>query len=123
MAGAFVVDSMAGFGLGATAQNLKGAIEGESFEIEEMYPVYQNTAKFQQESGAQTSFHYALSAERIHRAMYEAAEKSVLAGRDIDLGPVRICEKCGYTVEGEIPEKCPVCGAGRDMFRTFAWNR
>ncbi|MDN5345605.1 MAG: hypothetical protein PWQ73_102, partial [Petrotoga sp.] len=30
-----------------------------------------------------------------------------------------ICDVCGYTVEGEAPEKCPVCGAPRSKFVEF----
>jgi rubrerythrin len=26
------------------------------------------------------------------------------------------CTNCGYHVEGELPEKCPDCGEGREMF-------
>ena len=26
------------------------------------------------------------------------------------------CTNCGYRVEGELPEKCPDCGADREMF-------
>ena len=27
-----------------------------------------------------------------------------------------VCSICGYTVEGEAPERCPVCGAGKEAF-------
>ncbi len=27
-----------------------------------------------------------------------------------------VCKVCGYTAEGEAPEKCPVCGAGKEAF-------
>ena len=27
-----------------------------------------------------------------------------------------VCSVCGYTVEGEAPEKCPVCGAVKEVF-------
>ena len=104
----------------STAENLEGAIEGETFEIHEMYPAYLETAKQQKERGAQLSFHYALAAEKIHAEMYAKAKESVEAGTDIELGPMEICEVCGYTAEGEIPEKCPICAAKRDRFRTFA---
>ena len=36
-------------GVGATADNLKTAFEGESFEIDEMYPAYQEIAKAPEE--------------------------------------------------------------------------
>ena len=27
-----------------------------------------------------------------------------------------VCSVCGYTVEGEAPDKCPICGAVKDVF-------
>jgi len=118
-AGAFLVASGAGFGLGTTSENLQGAIEGEEFEINEMYPVYLNAAQLQKEKGAERSFHYALEAEKIHAAMYREAKQAVDGGKDLELGPVQICDNCGYTHEGEAPDKCPVCGVAKDRFKTF----
>jgi len=118
--GPYLVASMAGFGQGSTSQNLEGAIEGETFEIEEMYPAYLETAKSQKERGAVLSFHYALSAEKTHAEMYQRAKDAVDEGRDLELGPVQVCEVCGWTAEGEIPDKCPICAATREKFRKFA---
>jgi len=28
-----------------------------------------------------------------------------------------VCSVCGYTAEGEAPEKCPICGATKDKFK------
>src|SRR5674476_1357003 len=53
--GGFVANSMAAFGPGDSKKNLKLAIAGETFEIEEMYPAYIEVAKFQGEKGAQRS--------------------------------------------------------------------
>lgn len=117
--GGFLVASMAEFGLGSTSENLKGAIDGENFEIKEMYPVYNQSAEFQGEKEAQRSFHYALSAERVHAAMYEQAKQAVDGGKDVQLGPVQICSVCGYTAEGDVPDKCPICGATKEVFKTF----
>jgi len=118
--GDFLVPAMAGFGLGTTSDNLAGAIAGENFETEEMYPAYIEVAKTQQEKGAQRSFHFAVSAEAIHAAMYQKAKQAVDDGRDAELGRIQVCEVCGYTVEGEIPDRCPICGAKKDKFQTFA---
>lgn len=118
-AGGHSVTSGGGFGIGTTSDNLQGAINGELHEINEMYPVYLEAAKFQSEKGAECSFHWALSAERIHAAMYQEAKQAVDGGRDLELGPVQICDVCGYTTEGDIPDKCPICGALRTKFSTF----
>ncbi len=118
--GAFPVTAMAGFGLSATSQNLAGAIEGELFEVHEMYPAYRQVAQAQEEKGADRSFQYALLAEAQHAALYQKAKASVDSGKDVALGPVQVCRVCGYTVEGEAPERCPVCNVAKDKFAAFA---
>jgi rubrerythrin len=111
--------SMAVFGLAGTSQNLQGGIDGETFEIEEMYPAYLETARLQGEKSAQLSFHYAVSAEKVHAAMFREAKAAVDAGGDINLGTVYICPVCGWTHEGDPPGACPICGAKRDTFLRF----
>ena len=101
------------------AGNLQTCIDGENFEVNEMYPVYHNAAEFQDEAGAVRSTHYALEAEKIHEAMYRAAKETVEKDGDPTLDTVHICPVCGYTVEGEAPEFCPVCGAKRELFKAF----
>ena len=86
-----------------------------------MYPTYLETAKYQKESNAQLSFHYALSAEKIHAAMFSKAKETIdKTSKDINLGPVGVCTVCGWTHEGDLPDKCPICGATRDRARVFA---
>lgn len=76
---------------GETADNLQGAINGELFEVTQMYPVYLNTAEFQNEPGAQRSFHAALEVEKIHAKLFQQAQDSVKAGHDIELEHIYIC--------------------------------
>jgi rubrerythrin len=102
-----------------TPANLGVAIAGESFEVAEMYPVYNVDAKFQGEKEAEKSTHYALEAEKIHAEMYSKARESALAGKDIQLKEVYICPVCGYTHEGRPDDHCPVCGVKKEMFRKF----
>ena len=117
--GGFVANSMAAFGLGDSEKNLKLAIAGETYEIEEMYPTYIEVAKFQGENGAQRSFEWSYGTEKMHKMLYEKALKSVNSGKDIDLGPIQVCEICGYTLEGEAPDICPICSALKDKFTAF----
>ena len=106
--------------LEGSADNLQTCIEGEGFEVQEMYPVYNNTAVFQGEDGAARSTHFALEAEKIHEVMYTEAKKVVEGGNDLSIGAVHICPICGYTIEGDdVPDHCPVCGAKRETFKTF----
>jgi rubrerythrin len=119
-AGAFSVLAGGGFGVGTTSKNLEGAIGGESFEIAEMYPAYIAVAEMQGEKAALRPMNYAIEAEKIHAEMYKKAKQAVDSGKDVQLGPIQICDVCGYTHEGNVPDKCPVCGALRKRFKTFA---
>ncbi|MFC1594736.1 rubrerythrin family protein [Candidatus Omnitrophota bacterium] len=106
-------------GIGKTAENLAAALGGENFEVDEMYPVYNSDAKLQGEKEAEKSTHYALEAEKIHAKMYTKAKDTAEKDKDIDLGDVYICPVCGYTVEKEAPEFCPVCGVKEALFKKF----
>jgi rubrerythrin len=117
--GGFAANSMGAFGPGDTLKNLGLSIAGETFEIEEMYPAYMQIAEFQDEKGAFRSFEWSYKTEKMHKAMFENAKRAVETKKDIELGPVRICEVCGYTLEGDAPDTCPVCGAGKDEFVAF----
>lgn len=102
--------------LGTTSPNLQMAIDGETFEVEEMYPAYTQVAKLQGEKGAVQSCSWALEAEKVHAGLYQKAKQAVDSGSDIELGDVHICSVCGWTVEGEAPDRCPLCGAPRAKF-------
>ncbi len=106
-------------GVGDSVANLGVAIDGETFEVEEMYPAYHAVAQLQDERGAMRSTHYALEAERIHAGMYEKGRAVVKGGEDVALGEVHICSVCGYTGEGGAPDSCPVCRAPKEKFVTY----
>jgi len=105
--------------VGSSLDNLQTAIDGENFEVEEMYPAYDAVAKLQEEKGAIRSVHYAIEAEKIHAAMYTEVRQAVKEGKDADLGDVYICPVCGYTAEGEAPNTCPICGVSKAKFVKF----
>ncbi|WP_176714128.1 rubrerythrin family protein [Orenia metallireducens] len=117
--GDFLVASGAGFGIGSTSENLEGAIAGENFEVEQMYPSYYLVAKDQDEKDALKSFHYALEAEKTHSKLYSEARDSVENDADYDLEYVSVCTVCGHTVKDDTPDKCPICGASKDDFEEF----
>lgn len=117
--GGSVTVAMAAFGTRNTSQDLQAAIEGENFEIKEMYPAYKTVAEFQEEKSAETSFTWALEAEKIHAGLYQKAKQAVDRGKDMDLDSVQICQVCGYTMEGDPPEKCPICKSLKDKFKSF----
>ncbi|HHW01739.1 MAG TPA: rubrerythrin family protein [Thermoanaerobacterales bacterium] len=105
--------------LNGTADNLQVAINGENFEVDEMYPAYDAVAKLQDEKTAEKSIHYAIEAEKIHASLYDEAKKMAQNDSDISGEEIYICPVCGYTVKGAAPDKCPVCGVSKDKFAKF----
>ena len=118
--GGFVANSMGAFGPGDTKKNIALAIAGEEFEINEMYPAYIEVAKFQNEKTAQQTFEWAYGTEKMHKMLFEKARQAVASGVDVDMGSIQVCEKCGYTLEGDAPDKCPLCGVTKEKFIEFA---
>lgn len=106
-------------GSNLTIDNLDIAIEGENYEVQEMYPAYKAVAELQDEKKVVKSMHYALEAEKIHSALYSEAKDSVKGGSDLDLGEIHICPVCGHTVVGKAPDRCPICGIQGDKFKRF----
>ncbi len=113
------VVSAAGFGLGPTAENLGVAIAGEEFEVDEMYPAYKATAELQTEKGPLRSFDWAWQAEKTHAEMFNTARVAVQGGSDLSLGVVNVCGNCGHTLEGDAPDRCPICNAKRELYCAF----
>ena len=91
--------SMALFGNQNTSMDLKNGIDGEMFEVNEMYPSYMELAKIQEEPAAEITFRY--------------------ENMDLELEQMGVCDVCGYTVEGEPPERCPICNAKKERFVLF----
>jgi rubrerythrin len=102
-----------------TEGNLDTGIDGETFEVDEMYPAYLSTAMLQKEKGAEMAINYALAAEKIHAAYYKQAKDSVQGEKDMTIEEVYVCPVCGFTHIGTAPEKCPVCNAPKNKFHKF----
>ncbi len=103
-------------GVKSTVENVKDAIAGEHYEFTTMYPEFLEEAKKEGNKRAERSFDLANQVEVIHHELYSKALVAAEAGKDLDVVKMFVCEVCGYTVEGEAPEVCPICGAVHDKF-------
>ena len=101
-------------GINSTTENLKEAIAGETFEFKEMYPGMIATAEAEAEKAALRSFTYANEVEKIHAELYQKALDSLENPSDVDC--YYVCGVCGYTIENEAPDTCPVCKAKKQAF-------
>ena len=64
-------------GIGKTAENLQEGINGETYEVEEMYPAFRAVAELQGERSATRAHEWALEAEKVHAGLYEQAKDAV----------------------------------------------
>ncbi len=104
-------------GIKSTKENLEAAIGGENHEFTEMYPEFIKTANTEGEKKAADSFDLANKVEKIHHGLFQKALKSLEVKESPADKPFFVCQVCGNTIEGEAPEKCPVCGSPRRMFK------
>jgi len=56
---------------------------------------------------------------KVHAELYRQAKEALSQGKDLEIGPIYVCPVCGFTMEGEAPEKCPVCNTPREKFSEF----
>jgi len=101
-------------GVGDTATNLEEAIGGETHEFTDMYPGFIEEADKEGNSAASMSFKNANAVEEIHAGLYQKALDNLGNNEET---VYYVCQVCGNTVEGEAPEKCPICGAPKKMFK------
>jgi rubrerythrin len=101
-------------GVGSTADNLKAAVAGETFEFTTMYPPMLERATAVGHK-AKRMFGLALEAEAVHAKLYQQALEAVAEGNDLATD-FFLCPVCGYIELGKAPEACPVCGAKGERF-------
>ncbi len=101
-------------GIKVTEENLKAAIQGETYEFESMYPPMIDDAMAEGKDEAKKSFFWANEVEKIHARLYKEALDNLGSNKEVDY---YVCGLCGNTVEGAAPEKCSICGASKQMFK------
>ena len=101
-------------GIKSTVENLKEAISGETHEFKSMYPAMIANAKEEGNKVAERSFAFANAVEEVHAGLYQKALEQLDNPSDVDC--YYVCSVCGYTIENEAPETCPICGAKSKAF-------
>lgn len=104
-------------GIKSTKDNLETAIGGEHYEFTKMYPSFIEQAKAENNKAAEIGFTWANKVEKVHHNLYQKALQALEAGQKLKDEPYFVCQACGYTVVGEAPEQCPICGAPRNRFK------
>jgi rubrerythrin len=106
-------------GIGDTIANLKEAIEGEHYEVTEMYPDFAREAKEEGNKEAAILFNTIAKVEEHHRDRYKRILEMILNGTVYKREePIKWkCAVCGYISTGnEPPRECPCCKHAREYF-------
>lgn len=105
------------FSVNTTAENLKEAIEGESYEFNTMYPNFIKDANAAGNYMAQISLTYAYKVEQKHRDFYIEALKALEADTDNTLATVYyLCPTCGNTYATVAPARCEISMTDSKLF-------
>ncbi len=100
----------------STLENLETAVFGETYEFKEMYPKYIDTAKQEGNKQASWSFDVANQVEQMHAKLFKKAMETLKNKKSIEKVDYYVCGVCGNTIEGEAPDKCPICGSPKEKF-------
>jgi rubrerythrin len=103
-------------GVMSSRENLEKAINGESYEIESMYPQFIHEAEKDDEKMAMISFATAKRVEAVHQRLFQDAMPNVLAGEDVKHEIYHVCQVCGNLFAGEVPDNCTICNAPKNRF-------
>jgi len=116
------------FEVNSTLENLKNAIEGESYEFNPMYPdfsyefnrMYTDFIKNANAAGnymARISLTYAYKVEKKHRDFYKDALLKMEAGTDNTLAKIYyLCPTCGNTYATTAPSRCEISMTNSKLF-------
>lgn len=96
----------------STAENLKDAVGGETYEYKSMYPDFLKAAEEEGHQEAIRTFTYALKAEEVHARLYEEALANLDSTEEVFY---YLCPVCG-NIEKAVPEKCFICGVPGEKF-------
>ncbi len=100
--------------IGSTEENLAAAFENEIKANAQEYPRLIKEAAEEDQKSALKAFSHARDVENRHAELYKKAINDMIADRDT---LYQVCQVCGYIFEDDIPERCPVCAAGKEQFK------
>jgi rubrerythrin len=101
--------------VGPTVDNLRAAVEGETYEYAKMYPPMLEQAEADGHR-AKRMFAYAVKAEEVHARLYKLALAAVQRGEDLKETQFYLCPVCGHIEFDKPPAACPICGAKAEKF-------
>jgi rubrerythrin len=106
------------FEVKTTAENLQAAIDGENYEVSNMYPQFLKDAGDEKVMKAEKSFRWAFETEKKHSQFYAEALKA-LKDKTVSSLPsaYAVCPVCGNTYDNaKTDANCTFCGTPKTRF-------
>ena len=100
--------------LGTTAENLKAAIDRETYEATQLYPALVARARAEHQPAAVRSLTFALGTEREHAKRFTAALAQLEAHPAPQ--PIYVCALCGMMADSIEFDSCPNCFTSSHRF-------
>lgn len=98
-----------------TAENVKAAFDGETYESTIMYPEFLKKAEADQNKDAIDAFEDANAAEKVHAGLYKSVLDDMKAWKRGNKN-FYVCPFCGNVVEKKDFKNCPICGEDPKQF-------
>jgi rubrerythrin len=106
-------------GINDSAENLKVAIDKETYEYQDMYPEFERIAREEGQTAAGNFFARVQEVEKHHAERFKRLLEHLQGGSLLkkESSIKWKCRQCGYISEGtEPPSACPLCSHGREFF-------
>lgn len=100
----------------STEENLADSFESEKNVAEVAYNDFLKKATEENDSKAINIFSQTRDVEDTHAKLYKEAMNHMLEDRET---AYYVCGVCGFISDGALPDKCPVCGVKKEMFKEF----
>ena len=100
-----------------TQENLSAAFERENMADMKVYPTFIREANEEGDESVANVFSQTRDVEKGHAKLYKKALEHMIAERDT---AYYVCQVCGYVSDGCLPDECPICGAGKEMFKQIS---
>jgi rubrerythrin len=101
----------------STEENLRVAIEGETYERDKMYPEFVKNARAANLPDAVHTFDLALTAEAEHAKLYAKDLNGLPSLKGKPAVAYNVCPTCGFTTPTKNLKNCPSCGTPSEKFR------
>ena len=100
----------------STEENLTASFESEVNVAGVTYDDFIKLATEEGNESAILAFSQLRDVEDMHAGLYKEAMNHFMEERETTY---HVCRICGYISDGMAPDKCPVCGAGKEQFFVF----